>query len=92
MKVRIVAQPSRVSGGDDLVVGEEYDLVDDQAIRWLRRGVAVAVEPLTRRQASVVAAIVMADVRLAGDPRGEQPAVLTINHAPVAVVEPAKTD
>lgn len=88
MRLRIVAQPGRYSGGDHLVVGEEYDFADDEAMRWLRRGVAVAVEPLTRHQAAVMASVVMADVRVAGDPRGEQPGVLTINHAPVAVVEP----
>lgn len=44
MWVRIVTPPGPYSGGDDLVVGQEYDMTDDQAGRWIRRAVAIPVE------------------------------------------------
>lgn len=45
MRVRIVTPPGPYSGGDNLVVGQEYDMTDDQAQRWIRRAVAIPTQP-----------------------------------------------
>ncbi len=47
MKIRFTAKPSARSGGEEFEVGESYDLSEDSARRWLRRGIAVEVQAVS---------------------------------------------